>query len=318
MAGPTPARRHLALLQAWHAWIAGGFLVAYLTADEDTYGMHQFAGYAVVAAIVLRLAVGLLFASPSPLSLPRPSWRVARQWLATRKGRHPLFAWFAACLLLAVGLAALSGVLADGIGQLEHPHEAIAEFSLWLIVGHIVFVTWMHGARKWLARLRSRAPAAPAESSESASSAGARGKRSMNRRLLIGVTALSLLPFIALATDPRRNALLAEYEADARRADPAFTSFSAQRGEALFRTRSTVGDSRTPSCTACHTTDPRQQGRNAKTGRPIDPVAVSVEPKRFTDKATVEKQFARDCRSVLGRDCTALEKGDYVTFMIGQ
>jgi hypothetical protein len=140
----------------------------------------------------------------------------------------------------------------------------------------------------------------------------------MKRRLLIGVAALSLLPFIALAADPRRDALLADYAAEARRAHPAFTGFSAQRGDTLFRTRWTGGDPRTPSCTACHTADPRQPGRNAKTGRPIDPVAVSVKPQRFTDKATVEKQFARDCRSVLGRDCTALEKGDYITFMAGQ
>jgi len=139
----------------------------------------------------------------------------------------------------------------------------------------------------------------------------------MNRRLLIAA-ALSLLPFIALAADPRRDALLADYAAGARRADPAFTGFSAQRGEALFRTRWTGGDPRTPSCTACHTADPRQPGPNAKTGRPIDPVAVSVKPQRFTDKATVEKQFARDCKSVLGRDCTALEKGNYITFMAGQ
>lgn len=163
MARPPPARWHLALLKAWHAWIAGGFLVAYLTAGEDAYTMHQFAGYAVLAAIVLRLAVGLFFASPSPLGLPRPSCRVVRRWFATREGRHPLFAWFAAGLLVVVGLAALSGALADGIGWLEHPHEAIAELSLWVIVGHIVFVSWMYGARQWLARLGSRFSAMPKE-----------------------------------------------------------------------------------------------------------------------------------------------------------
>ena len=133
---------------------------------------------------------------------------------------------------------------------------------------------------------------------------------------LLLVLVLSLLPLIALAGDPRRDALLADYAAEARRADPA--GFSARRGESLFRTRWAGGDARTPSCTACHTADPHQSGQNAKTGRPIDPVAVSVNPQRFTDKATVEKQFARDCRSVLGRSCTALEKGDYITFMAGQ
>jgi mono/diheme cytochrome c family protein len=129
---------------------------------------------------------------------------------------------------------------------------------------------------------------------------------------------LALLPVLALAVDARREALLADYAAEARRADPGFAGFSSKRGEALFRMSWTGGDPRTPSCTACHTADPRQAGRNAKTGRPIDPVAVSVSPQRFTDKATVEKQFGRDCKSVLGRDCTAVEKGDYITFMAGQ
>lgn len=140
----------------------------------------------------------------------------------------------------------------------------------------------------------------------------------MSRHLLAGVAALTLLPFITLAANSPREALLADYAAEARRADPAFAAFSAQRGQTLFRANWAGGDTRTPSCTACHTANPRQPGQNAKTGRPIDPVAVSVKPQRFTDKATVEKQFARDCKSVLGRDCTALEKGDYITFMAGQ
>lgn len=139
----------------------------------------------------------------------------------------------------------------------------------------------------------------------------------MTRSLSVAV-AILLLPAMALAGDARRDALLADYAAQSRRADPAFTAFSAQRGETLFRTKWAGGDARTQSCTACHTADPREAGRNAKTGRPIEPVAVSVNPQRFTDRTTVEKQFARDCKSVLGRDCTPLEKGDYITFMAGQ
>lgn len=139
----------------------------------------------------------------------------------------------------------------------------------------------------------------------------------MIRRLLLAA-AVTALPVIALAGDARRDAILADYAAKARAADPAFAAFSAQRGEALFRTKWNGGDARTASCTACHTADPRQPGQNAKTGRPIEPVAVSVSPKRFTDPATVEKQFTRDCKSVLGRECTSLEKGDYITFMAGQ
>src|SRR5512139_4113605 len=120
------ARVQHALLKAWHAWLAGSFLVAYLTADENTYAMHQFAGYAVLAAIVARLVGGLLAPAGSPLRLPRPDLRAAWAWLSTRKGRHPLFAWFAATLLAVVGLAALTGALADNAAWMEHPHEAIA------------------------------------------------------------------------------------------------------------------------------------------------------------------------------------------------
>ncbi|WP_404384320.1 DUF1924 domain-containing protein [Caenispirillum salinarum] len=134
------------------------------------------------------------------------------------------------------------------------------------------------------------------------------------------MTAATLLAILAggpaLAGDAAdRAAILAGYAERAAADDPAFTGFSAARGEELFRTRWAGGDARTPSCTACHTNDPRAQGRNAKTGRPIEPVAVSVEPDRFTDIDEVEKQFRRDCDAVLGRPCTPREKGDYIAFM---
>lgn len=151
----TSAKIQHALLKGWHAWLAGSFLVAYVTADENTYAMHQFAGYAVLAAIVARLAGGLLAPPGSPLRLARPGLKEAPAWLTSRRGRHPLFAWFAAALLLAVGLAALSGAVADSAAWMEHPHEAISEASLWVILGHIAFVIWMYAGRKALGRAAS-------------------------------------------------------------------------------------------------------------------------------------------------------------------
>lgn len=133
------------------------------------------------------------------------------------------------------------------------------------------------------------------------------------------VTLALVLAVTAPATaNEARQALLAGYLKQAKAADPSFAGFSAARGETLFRTDWGKGDARTPACTSCHTDDPRQPGRNAKTGRGIEPVAVSARPKRFTDAAEVEKQFGRDCESVLGRACTPAERGDYVTFMMGQ
>jgi mono/diheme cytochrome c family protein len=142
----------------------------------------------------------------------------------------------------------------------------------------------------------------------------------MRRRYRLAVVAaIIILPLAALAAgNTERAAILADYAARARAADPGFAGFSVQRGEALFRGSFTGGDARTPSCMSCHTADPRRPGRNAKTGRPIDPVAVSVDPRRYTDAAQVDKHFTRDCKSVLGRDCTMQERGDYITFMMVQ
>ena len=102
--------------------------------------------------------------------------------------------------------------------------------------------------------------------------------------------------------------------AQAKAADSAFAGFSPARGEALYRSRHTANPD-AASCAACHTDDPTRPGRHVKTGRAIEPVAVSTNPKRFTDAEKVEERFARDCKSVLGRTCTALEKGDYIAFL---
>ncbi len=55
-----------------------------------------------------------------------------------------------------------------------------------------------------------------------------------------------------------------------------------------------------------------------RAGKPIEPMAVSVTPDRYRDPKKVAKWFRRNCQSVLGRECTAPEKGDFLTLMISQ
>ena len=62
---------------------------------------------------------------------------------------------------------------------------------------------------------------------------------------------------------------------------------------------------------------PQNKGQT-RAGKDIDPIALSATPRRFTDPAEVEKWFGRNCMSVLGRECSAAEKGDFITFMMGQ
>jgi Domain of unknown function (DUF1924) len=119
----------------------------------------------------------------------------------------------------------------------------------------------------------------------------------------------------AAAAEPARDRLLEIYRQEASRAATGFVGFSAARGEALYRDAHQGGNAATPSCTTCHTEDPAATGRHQKTRRAIEPMAVSANPARFTDPDEVEKHFARDCKNVLGRTCTAEEKGDFVTFL---
>jgi hypothetical protein len=52
-----------------------------------------------------------------------------------------------------------------------------------------------------------------------------------------------------------------------------------------------------------------------KTGKRIEPMAVSVNPQRLGDMAKIEKWFRRNCKWTLGRACTAQEKGDLLSFL---
>lgn len=99
--------------------------------------------------------------------------------------------------------------------------------------------------------------------------------------------------------------------------DPHFAGFSAARGEAFHRQSFAGGKADTPACTSCHANDPRKSGQTPA-GKAIDPVALSASPGRYADPAKVEKWFKRNCNDVLGRQCTAQEKGDWLSFMISQ
>lgn len=126
------------------------------------------------------------------------------------------------------------------------------------------------------------------------------------------VLALLSTPVVA-GEVPQRAALIEGLAAEAA-ADPGFAGFSAERGESLFRAEWTTGKPDTPSCVSCHDPDPAKPG-STRAGKPIAPMAVSVQPDRYTDPEKVAKWFGRNCSSVLGRECTATEKGDFLTFM---
>ena len=100
----------------------------------------------------------------------------------------------------------------------------------------------------------------------------------------------------------------------ARYAQSAGSPVSAKRGEALYRTEHAGRDGTAVSCGSCHTANPTQPGRT-RVGKPIEPLAPTANPQRFTDAAKVEKWFRRNCMDVLQRECSAQEKGDFIAWL---
>lgn len=129
-------------------------------------------------------------------------------------------------------------------------------------------------------------------------------------KILAFAGAIVLAAGVAVALTPQEQ-LLRTYAAEA-----GVAGFSAERGRAFFLAEHVGGKAETPSCVTCHTADVTQPGQT-RAGKRIEPLAVSANPERLTDPAFVEKWLGRNCNSVLGRECTALEKGDIVAFLAG-
>ncbi len=91
------------------------------------------------------------------------------------------------------------------------------------------------------------------------------------------------------------------------------TTFSAQRGQKLWES-----DNNGRSCTTCHTSSVKNKGKHKKTGKLIEPMAPSVNPKRFTNKRKVKKWLLRNCKWTLKRECSAQEKGDILMWLSQQ
>jgi hypothetical protein len=130
----------------------------------------------------------------------------------------------------------------------------------------------------------------------------------MKRLLTFALVALALP---AAAETPQQ--LIAGYSAEAARTQPGFAP-SAERGREFYQRRFAVSD-KMPNCAACHTERPTSPGTHAITGKAIQPLAPVANPERFSTSSKVEKWFRRNCSEVIGRECTAAEKADFIQFL---
>lgn len=132
--------------------------------------------------------------------------------------------------------------------------------------------------------------------------------RSIAGLLLAGAFGLSALSASAATPAEIQSSL----EASARANTPGFGGFSAVRGQQFFSSK----HANDWSCTSCHTQTPQALGKHVKTGKEIAALAPAANAQRFTDAAKVEKWFKRNCNDVLGRLCSAQEKGDVLAYLM--
>lgn len=130
----------------------------------------------------------------------------------------------------------------------------------------------------------------------------------MIQRSLILIFSLSAC---AVAAAQQPSDFMAAFSEQAARENLGFNRFDAADGERFFKTRH--GDW---SCASCHTENPIARGKHAVTAKVIAPLAPGANPERFTDSRKVDKWFRRNCNDVLGRACTAREKGDVLAYLL--
>ena len=122
-----------------------------------------------------------------------------------------------------------------------------------------------------------------------------------------GLMVIAVGPLVAEEVVEER---LAAYKAEG--AGP----FDAARGEAMWvRNFNHPKADKPRSCASCHTDSLKSSGKHARTGKSIEPMAPSVNAERLTEVKKIEKWFVRNCKWTLGRECTAQEKGDFLSYL---
>ena len=89
---------------------------------------------------------------------------------------------------------------------------------------------------------------------------------------------------------------------------------SPERGQKLFNTnfKREFGW----SCATCHGAVPTRDGKHDLTEKRIAPLAPAFNPARFTDRVRAENFFRLNCKDVVGRECTAAEKADVLSWLL--
>lgn len=126
----------------------------------------------------------------------------------------------------------------------------------------------------------------------------------------ITVSALSLHGPSVMAENNTIDTLLKSYQSQGAKLG------NAQKGEKFWNKTFT---GKAPfverSCNTCHTANLKNAGKHVRTRKVLKPMAPSVNAASLTKTKKIEKWFKRNCKWTVGRECSAQEKADILTFI---
>ena len=146
--------------------------------------------------------------------------------------------------------------------------------------------------------------------------------------LLLALAGLIATPVIAQEITPKQSdvlkKLLATYTEKAKEEAKdtkgrgitiPYKPFTADAGREFYLQRRTW-QATDYTCSGCHTTNPAKEGKHIDTNKSIKPLAPAFNPERFTDAKKVEENFTEHCRDLHDRDCRAMEKGNFIAYLM--
>lgn len=138
----------------------------------------------------------------------------------------------------------------------------------------------------------------------------------MKKISLLLAALLGIATFSATATEASAEKLLQKYTGIAKTINPEFTKASATDGKIFFNRKIKLADGKETACASCHTSNPADTGKHIVTKKTIRPLSPTVNPKRFTNLDKVEDKFTEHCNDIIGADCSAIEKANFIAYLL--
>lgn len=320
--------------------LAFGLLVlgAFLTSEEDdAIPLHTRLGLVLLGVVLFRVAWGFVGPRHARFSdFVRPPGEIiaalkdlARGVPKHFVGHNPVGAVMVVALLSTLLVVTLTGVVVSQGPEWSGPlllskstahtvkelHEAAAWSLPWLVALHVAGVVLSSVVEKQnlIKGMITGFKRAPDAMEVEPPARWARVAGFLGATLMALAVVLLLWRLMPIGTAEAASPLLSRYELTARAENASFTTFDPARGRALYFEEH-PGKTGPVSCATCHTRDATKQGQSPA-GKVIEPLAPSANPERFTDAAKADKWFDRNCKQVLGRTCTAQERGDFITWL---